>query len=108
MAPDHQNTDGIDEDDEQHLREHGVAQPDRRSECRVEPGPVCVRDQVAIEKDLRHRTHAAVHDQFGSDQERHRDEKAHVDIDVEQERNGCAPAERLPVHKRERREEAAM
>ena len=84
--PDESHADDVDERDQQHLRRDRVAQAHRRGDGRVELRPRRVRDQAALEELLHHRPHPLVNDQFRHDQQRQRQQQAHVQLHVVEER----------------------
>ena len=59
----------------------------------VEPLPRILGDQLAIEELPHHQAHPTVHNELREDQQRHRHQKADVNLDVGEEwhRNGAAP-----------------
>ena len=73
----------------------------------------CVRQVVAERRQLRirdeaplyelpdDRAHAPVHDQFRDDEQRQCQQKAHVQLDVVEERQRDAPAPRVPLRDRQ-------
>ncbi len=84
--PDESHPDDVDERDEHHLRPDRIAQAHRRGDGRVESRQLRVGDQAALQELLHHRPHAPVHDQLGHDQQRHRQQKADVKLDVVEKR----------------------
>ena len=55
-----------------------------------------VGDQAALQELRDDRAHAPVHDQFRDDQQRQRQQKAHVQLDVVEERQRDAPPHACP------------
>ena len=104
MAPDNQDTDDIDESDQQHLGEHRVAQPKRRRDGGIKPRHGALGNQIAVEELPHHKTHALVHHKLRNDEQRHRHQKADMNLHVQQEGYGRAPAQRLSFQSREHQE----
>jgi len=103
-APDESHPNDVDERDQQQLRRHRIAQAHRRVDGRVELCPRRVRDQAALHKLLHYRAHSLVDDQFRQDQERQRDQQAHVQLHVVEERQLDAPAPVMPFRDRQRQQ----
>ena len=78
---------------------HRVAQPHRRGDGRVESRKLRVGDEIALQELLRHGPEAPVYDQFGQEQQRHRQQEADVELDVVEKRERD-PAPRAPLDHR--------
>ena len=100
-APDEADAHDIDERDHQHLRRDGIAQAHGRRDGRVELRSRRVRDQAARQELPHHGAHPLVDDQFRQDQQRQREQQAHMDVDVVEERQRYAPAPGVPFHDRQ-------
>ena len=103
-APDEPYADDVDKRDQHHLRGHRVAKAHARSDGRVKLRPRRVRDQPAFEKLPHHRAHSLMHDQFGQDHQRQRDQQAYVQFDVMEEGQPDAVAPGVPLDDRQQQQ----
>jgi hypothetical protein len=95
MTPDDQDADCVHEDDQQHLGEHRIAQPERRLDGAVETRQIFLGNQLSLQKLQQQRAHPEVHDQLRNDEQRHRHQKADVDFHVLQKRHPGITAEQM-------------
>ena len=95
-----EDADAIDEGEEQHFGEHRVAQPERRSDRRLELWHRALGDQFAFQELLREGTHAAMHGKLGNDQQGHDHQESGMNLHILQEGDGRArrPTGALPGH----------
>src|SRR5262245_48092663 len=100
MAP-YLNVDPVYQPDEKHFGQYRVPESKRISQGRIELAPVALRNQPATEKLGYHKPHPEMHHHLRHNQERQGQEKAGIDLDVEQEGYGDISTERIPPECRE-------
>ena len=93
--PDEQNAESVDDRDQEHLRQHGIAQAHRRGDGRVKPPARLVGHQAALHKRPHHEAHPLVDHQFRHDEQWKREQEPGMHVHVEKERHLDAIAPRV-------------
>jgi len=101
VPPENLNAEAVDDGEEQHFRDHGVTQADRRLDNRPKPQKLGLGNDVPFAKQLNHRAHAPVHHQLGDDEQRQRDEEANVQLQIEHKGHGHGALRRLALEQRD-------
>ena len=99
--PDEQNADSVDERDQEHLRQHGIAQAHRRGNSRVKLRAPLARQQAALHKRPDHEAHPLVDHQFRHDEQWKREQESGMHVHIEEERHLDAIAPRVSFGDRE-------
>ncbi len=77
----------VDERDQEHLRQHGIAQAHRRGDGRVKPPARLVGHQAALHKRSHHEAHPLVDHQFRHDEQWKREQEPGMHVHIEEERH---------------------
>jgi hypothetical protein len=99
--PDEQNADSVDERDQDHLRQHGIAQAHRRGDGCVKPPVRVVGNQAALHKRRHHGAHPLMDHEFRHDEQWKREQESSMHVHVEEERHLHAIAPRVSFDDRQ-------
>ena len=101
LPPDEQNAESVDECDQEHLCQNGIAKAHRRDDGGVKFHARIVGHQATLHKSSHYKAHSAVNYQFRHDQQWKREQEPSVHVHVEQERHLDAITPRVSFRDRE-------